>query len=501
MEDLKKPDTALVDNEEIGTAAIRTPNAPEPEPVSYWEGVKANIKNDNLIYNIVQRNAEDAKYNAYAPQEGFNPIQDKYLSQLPPDYWPNLLSTFSDDHANSLINNINEQLTNKDIAMRSGKLSALSAGIINGVVSPLALVGISQGFQGVKFGSSFIKGFFKALPSTAAIGLTEEAALYANQQTRTLQESAINATAMTIFGGVIAGTGSGLRALSAKTYKSLIDEAIQGSKVNFWLDKKGKLKGFEVIADDSGGSRRVKLADIDLNGWGKDGKFSLAKPLIWTAGKFLQNPVVKGLMSKSKAVRKFIDDGLEHNLSVERAFSESFAKSNFGTQSLQTIIYTRASGGMATRARMIEGYFEYLGLDPSDSRTKNLLKSAIKNKEAAKLHEFDSMVWDAYIAGGKHENPTVARMAQETHKEVMSQFSKDLKDLGYDIGDSPFGAEWWLGRNYDRDGIVADRVNKTNLLEGKFRETNNAIKRELEFLERLKQKLSDIEEKTPRNKS
>jgi hypothetical protein len=271
----------------------------------------------------------------------------------------------------------------------------------------------------------------------------------------------------------------------------MVKESVQGNDVKFSVDEKGAIDGLNIYGGDSVGAMRVPdkidLVGESLVGWGRDGELQIAKPMIWAAGKLGQNPVVKGLTSKSKTVASFVNEMYEHNMDIVK----TARRGEFKEQSLQTKLYKYENMGNKSDVMIANSYFEYLGL-PENTPWKNLPKSLFKDKN---LLNFDDYLdeWSQAFVSGKSNIPSIAKSTKEIHENIMEPITNQLIELGKLAPNvKPYGAERYLTRIFDKPEIIANKLKKTQYLEGKFAESNDKVIKATSKLNELKNSHGEV---------
>ncbi len=451
---------------------IKEPSDKVERP-SWLESHAANLRqhgpfnsvSQNVVNQFVTLNELDED-----PNQVFNPLDKKYLSQVDPQYWPLVVTSRTEGEFYRRKDKLDQEYADRDIIDRTSFPRNLLMGAHAGL--PVALLGVSGNPELAlpAVGEAFIAGAVRALPGLAIANAAEEANLYLNQELRTKEESIFNAGIQTLFGGLVAGTGNAIRALKPNIYKKLIEETVNGKDVKFGLNEKGEVTHFNIY-DDSAGSMSVTKLDLEgdrLLGYTQDGKFSVAQPFFWMAGKLLRNPVVLGLSSKSAHVARFTNDLYEHSMDVVKSSVHGAVKN----QSIQTKLDKYNIINETAARNIYDSYSEYLGLDKKNPKL-NTVKSIKDFEGKMNFQDYANEYAIALTNGGKSDIPSIARSSKEVYKMAFDPIQKELEDLNILAPNvTPFGASQYLTRIPDRQYMLANKPTVLAFFKDKFADTN-----------------------------
>ncbi len=504
MKDLIPKNNPILLSEDAQVGAYEAnpvPNEVEPEESpGYFETIGAGLRADNLPYNMYQsfmglnQTSQELEIDALSGQE-FNSMDPKLLDLAKPQHWPELSTSVTKGEFFRKLERMEQEDADRSTQTEGSTWGNLTAGFMNGVSSPTILFPVARGITTAKLLPGLGSFVAKTLPSLAGGFAVDELVLYANQETRTMQEVATNTVVGTVMAGVLGGAAVGAKSLKFNTYKDMISSAAEGKLTKFLYSEDGNLKGF-TIHDDSAGAmsvREVLLKDESLYGWGENGEMAAAKPFLWATGKWLQNPVVKGLTSKSKTVRGFINDMYEHNFEIAGVIT----KGKEAPEALQTKIWTRQNTTFENEVKLAKAYYEYQGLDVDGNFIANTAKSKIQKAKPGEYNyqQFMTEVYKGISDGGAHDNPIVKREAHRVINDLLKPMYDELVDLKFlEPGLTPFGQIQHVMRMYDRDSIIASRPQKQDFLVSKFNETNEKIKNLTAPAESFKAKIANLKE-------
>ncbi len=504
MKDVIPKNNPILISEDAQVGAYESnpvPNEIEPtEGPGYFETIGAGLRADNLPYNVYKsltsdiQTSQEVEINALSGEE-FNPQDPKLLRLASPRHWPELSTSVTKGEFFRRLERTEQEDADRSTQAEGSTWGNLTAGFLNGVSSPTVLFPIARGISTAKMLPGIGSYISKTLPSLAGGFAVDELVLYANQETRTMQEVATNTVVGTVMAGVLGGVAVGAKSLKFNTYKDMISTAAEGKLTKFLYSEDGNLKGF-TVHDDSAGSmsvREVLLKNESLYGWGENGELAAAKPFLWATGKWLQNPVVKGLTSKSKTVRGFVNDMYEHNFEIANVLVKGEAM----PEALQTKIWTRQNTTFQNEVSLASAYYEYRGLSPDGNFIANTSRSKFRKVQPGEYTQpqFMTEVYKAISDGGAHNNPIVKRESNRIIKDLLKPMYDELVDSKFlEPGLTPFGQIQHVMRMYDRDNIIASRPQKQDFLVSKYNETNEKIKALTAPAESLKAKIANLKE-------
>ena len=475
----------IEDETPIGDYEIKAvaPKEEEVEKPGFVDTFKAGIVKDNTIINAFTfidnnvRTGFELMEDAQSEVEPFNGLEQQYLNISKPEWYGRINATSKTEqefYRKLAQAQIEEEAT--EIQHTGSTWGTLAAGAINGITSPLMAMPIAQGIKTATFLPGFAGWMTKGLPQLVGGFAAEEAMLYYTQQTRTEQEVARNIVTAAIMGGVLGGIGVGARTLKFKTYKKLVESVADGKEVKFNVDPtNGEVRGFNLYDDTVVGKpiHTIDLVGESLYGFGKNGELHAATPLIWMAGKAFQNPVLKGLMSKSATMKRYTNDLLEHNFDLKGIVGGN----STNREALQTAIWSRQSANIKFEQQLADSYFEYIGVDPSQGLLKKTIQGAFKDKsELLNFPDFSKEFYIATVKGGESEIGPIAAQSKKFINDHLMPIYEELVDLEkLPANLKPKMAMQHVMRMYDREAIIKSKPEKTKFLINKFSETNEKI--------------------------
>jgi hypothetical protein len=424
----------------------------------------------------------------------FNPLQDKYLTQVSPEFYPELAECVTEGQVFRKIANIGQREHLRNVREESGTFANLAADIANGLTNPFTYLPVAQGLKTVQALPAAKQIVTKVIPSfMMGIGV-DEADLYYNHQQRTAQEAISNTIVGGLMAGVLGGVGLGYRSLKFGTYKNLVTEMVGGKDVKFRFGKNQEVEGFSIFDDSVGAAstRHVTLVGESIYGWGEAGQLNAVSLPIWAAGKLFRNPVIRGLTSKAPSVRKFINEAYEHNFDITSIVEDLKAP----PEAIQTAIDTRRSASLNFQIMLADSYYEYLGIDPNKGFVSKYVGAKF-NKDPSKLRfdQYSKEFYKATVKGGESEIGEIASTSKKFISEFLDPITKELEELKLLPPNlTPKGAIQHVMRVYDREFITANKMKVHRFLQNKFAETNDRIRREMEPISSVDQRISAIRE-------
>jgi hypothetical protein len=446
------------------------------------------------------------------PNEKFNMWQEQYMSQLDPKYWPEASFAKTEGQFFRKVAEINQRMEERQTLEENSGWTNLAAGIANGIVNPLNYVAMGTGLTNPTL-MPFLRNLAtKSIPVAMTGAAIDEFDLHYNHQMRTFQEAMFNTAFTGVLVGALGGVGQGYRSLKMQTYKQMIKDQVKGADIKFRVNDKGEYAGFAVTEHPkSGGSaavqdpvtRYIDLENESLYGWGKDGKIRPANLPIWLGAKVFQNPILRGLTSKSAATRGFINDALEHNLDLtmtEKGFKAP-------PQSIQSAIQDRMTSNHKFNVRSLEGYYKYLGVDPDKSFIGKAMQARVKRaaEGGEQIYTYSQYLKElniATVSGGVHENASIAGTSKELIRDLMDPIYADAVELELLPPDlTPAMAAQHVMRVHDREFIAAHRPKVLSFLINEFTETNDKLIKLQEPIRLSEQRISALENEIRTTKS
>jgi hypothetical protein len=449
-------DSEKVYNRIVNTQKMLTEraNPPAPEKIPFIETLGAALL-DTPVANYAAKllngeylvEKENPNYNAYPEIKGTEYEQ----------HWEYFLDANGPEDTIRLKRKIDRENAVRDTLASSSIAASLVAGVLTLPLDPVNFLPIGgQAYRAVKAGK-----FFAGAGKTAAAGFlstsVSEAALQADQITRTAKESTVNIAAGTVLSGILGGAASLLSKekfdkLALETQKNIQDEGPV-----FGFNEKGDLLQSERDGEFMQGSvgamrspiprsQRTSAQDEALYaGKGKiagavaffSRKLSPIQEILNTDG-VLGKRAMQGLVKNNMFTNKNIEGGIANAISTENALK------------LYDAGLARAiKEGRTNYKKFSDGLLEQQG--------KNKFTAPFNIKATMLRHdEFNSKVYGALISGDVHEIPEVEATAKSYRKNVFEPIRKKGIEAGiFDEDVSIENATSYLMIQYDRNKIIA----------------------------------------------
>lgn len=440
------------------TRPATAPAAPEPTSGEMWG---AAFRQNNILAsgasNItmkVENDVRDKTYSAWKDIAG-TPYEE---------FWDRFAESNNPDYTSALKAQIDMERNDRDTLAASG-WAGVGAGFASALVDPTVLipgVGIaSKAGEGYTLGRMALAG-----AATGAIGVSaQEAGLQATQETRTVQESAINIGIGTILGGLL---GSGAYALLSPAERAVAARAYD------------RLGGFDGKPSDLSAAAAERFTRDDLTVSGRASGF-LAR---MTGG---LNPNLRSMQRALPEARQYLMSVFENTLGV-RANERGLAV---------------APGGAAeTDARRMVN--ERLGLYTSEAnQIYREMKKAGTNMSRA---DFEQAVGMAAVRGDEalDGNMYVTRAAKALRSKVLEPAKQDMINTGLLPEDtyittapSYFPRMWNQAKLIAREFSFKDTVSRyyaTEVLPEQFAKDRQRVQAQVA---RMRQMIDDLQLDAP----
>lgn len=510
--------------DKIETAELKAPNVTpeqlvqEAEKPSFGETLNANVRL-SVPYNTIRRTHEaiqDAFTQQLEGESAYRALDDPLMNFAHPDDRPDLSSVKSHEQLSRGILDREEQREARRIREESGFWANMGANAIANAWT-FILPGLAIESQ-ITRGAGLLYGAGAAALSAGAEAVVEQGALYGLIETQTKEETAENVAAQTIVAGLFGGTIGLAVSIPGKEALRSAGASIKGFEQQFRVNNKGIIEAVEVV-DKSNGTQKY-LGDITdstepqgtpenpfpgrtVQGEGLHQEFSIkgfgpASPFIWTGANWARNPFLLAKESPSLTVQSVANDFYTSNFRLNKTAIDGITPQ----PSLQEIV-NRAQGETIQTSDLInKAYNEYIGLTPKtvDSPTlTGLIRAPVQQAKNQLIRpglmskaEFNAELYRGIVADG-HDDPFISAKAKQINEQSNKVISERLKEKGYSVPDSPYGAVNHLTRRYDNVGILADQPNKVATLEGWFGETNQQIAAIRAPIRELEEKIARLE--------
>ena len=414
--------------------------AMKPEP-SFMDTLGAAFEADNTVGSLIAHGIDgDPRVDL-----NFDPIQEAEDRGIDSELWDRFTYAADKQAFQRIQDRIaNEQANRQTIADAGGK--GIAASIIAGTLDPINLIPI--GGTAVRIGKTG-KSIYQGVKGTAITASTsiaaQEAILQGTQETRSIEESAVNIAGGTFLAGILGGSVAAIsNVVGGRTLKQLgkgVEKDFANPSVVVPESTSEQVSAAMNVINDSVGAARTPEMTLEQQQLVTNKSF---KAIEKTFGQL--SPAVRLAGNTIKEINEFaeklVDLPLMRNKNLEGIANQ---------QSVEIAV----RGHQAQLADAIaQGRTEF-----------KAYKGSIKGKDVEKLSErqFMEEVGRAMIRGDAHPNEHVARAAKGYRKlyDMEAQEAIKLKLLPEDV--QPETATSYLNRVYN--------IRKITQQEGRFRET------------------------------
>lgn len=442
---------------------------PEQQDPSVQEVFGAAFRQENDVVNAF----EGLNQPRFEDEENHNPL-DVIEGTRFENYLDSFVTSRSLAETEFIKQKIEQEERDRQILADGGTLG-LTASITAGIVSPTTLLPGGVLYRGTRAGqAAFRTGRSTALAGGSAVAL-QEAVLQDNQETRTLEESAINVGTGALLSGILGGSVAGvLSTAERKTLERSLDD--------FQDITQGIEDDFVALGNSSVGAAQRDIRDARL----KDEAF--IKKL---KGLDRQDPTIRLKLSESQVSRRAVNDLTENPLeNVENA--EFIASTEGG--SVESRMKTWQGPLADSLNDLGDSYSRYFyGRETGRvARSFAPLRSELTRHGKLTYHEFKSEVGKALRRGDVHEIPEVQQAAQSFRSKVFEPGKQQAINAGLlDADVDVRTAQSYLTRVYNHELIEARRGQFKEILQRHFEAQRNATQRRIDEIEARGDKLDD----------
>lgn len=420
------------------------------------------------------RFADDEDPNAWMEQTGF---RDSIYEQR---YLDRFLDVRSTNEARAVMSRIDQEERHRAILARSGA-AGFMAGVAAGALSPTTLIPVAGWYGTIAKatrGAAAIRGAASAATGGLAAVAIQEAVLHTAQETRTLDESILNAAGAVLLSGILGG------AAGAFTRRQMAD---MGSRLATIPGTRAEeAAAFDTIAGVRPASAGAAAA-AEARGTG-----DLAGALGAERVLRFQDPMIRLQTSQFEAARNTVRDLAETPLTLAEN-AEGIATTVGGA--VETLA-KQAQAPLAQALQRVDQLFrDYWGSGPFQK---------VRSEVGARLggtrlsySQFKEQVTDALLAGDVHSIPQVQAAAQ-----AMRRVFDRLRDEAIDAGVPGFAEAveaaaregldaGYVYRVYNTEAIRANRNRFVDTLTRHFIAKQGDLERRIFELERAGEKVDD----------
>lgn len=471
---------------EVGFAPVNPQvDLSTPEAPRFDETVVANFRQYNAPYRGVKKLFETDFTTAglIEREEGFDPIAEGLLKDIPAKYYMNILSQKTSKDAQIARANILQEIDDYQTMARSGMAANMVSGFGATFLDPTMLIPIGQTVKYMDATQGFVRNFGKAAIELGAFSAAQNAFLVASKETQGLKEWALDTTIDTFFAASIGGTlgryaskGIAKEVDSARTYfkASNIDADIAVK-----ITPDGKFDKFELDTSRMAGVGAAEVKDIEA---------------LMNSGKvsFRNNPLVKHVFSMGSPIVKGVTSDFDITQDiVSQLFAPNFRTASGVARAIPdpgAYDFLRSWQGIAAglREETALARFATLGISGAYAEERASL-GALGGKYISEA-DFNKEVGMAYRRGYS-ENPHINALnakRKKTFDKMWEEAKKRIPQL-QDETFTNFDGGNWLIRQYDKSAIQANP-------EGFFQDQFNAMMKINQKVAAYTQRLDTVRE-------
>jgi outer membrane murein-binding lipoprotein Lpp len=423
------------------------PEAIDPVVPGIGETFGAAFRQENDVFAV----ADLLKRQAFPRQQGFdlvNSLEQRGLVDEGDAY----VGVQSDAELDDRIQRRRKEATDRDTLSRAG-IPGLLASVAAGAVSPTTLIPFVRGATG-------LRSIGAAALSVAAGTAAQEAALMADQESRTGGEVGFSIAASMVLGGLFGAVGHTLR---PQDIQKMASDMV-------------RTPGMEYVSppvpftheSSVGAAQKIGVQDAGSlkNGWG-------AKSLAWLS------PVTRGFeqwnapkplkdVGGSGQVRKMTAGFSQAGLGL-RSNSEWIAASPGGN--VEDLKKTYASISYAGHKAIEDSFIEYaLGKASGPFQRERAITAAYRAADKMDFQQFKSAITEALWKGLPADtNPVVLKAAKEIDEKVYKPLYDEAVEVGIFTGEEKLvGDLGYANRIYNHDAIIKRRSDFVNLLANNY---------------------------------
>ena len=447
------PDLVVPNNQPIGFNPAK-PGTVAPPPTNV-EVLEAAWRQYNMPYAVGKSllNADRMFSNIGAPDERQEIIDSGMLDTVPREYLSNVLNERTKSGAQRVIDNINQELEDRDTMNRSSNLQSVVTTLGATIADPTILYSPAvKAMTYASYGKGIVKGAINA-SKYIPISMAQNAALIGPKETQGLADWGVNVLTESFLGAAIGG------AAGAFATKGVLAEARVAKGV------------FKSIADDV----EIKI------GIGENGEYTklIAKPMEGSSvgaaeveniqqlldsgqvqfknNKFVKtimgygSPMIEGVTNTFETIRRVTPELFPVNFELAGGVAQAIQG-----QSAWAFVKMWQATNEHANIFIREQWLASLGITSKPGEGLQAAVDVYKNKYIS-LGEFEDLVGMAERRGNKSDNPFVQAAAELRHKEVTMPLWEEVKKRYPNMRDNDFtNIVSNLSRIYNQDKIKLD---------------------------------------------
>lgn len=428
---IKQPDPQYGESNEVGILDAANPFSDKAEVSKLRD---AAFRIDNSVGSLIAT----MPFNQFEDQEGYNPYENDLTLSGYEDFADAFLHSKSPEETSAIKQRINRQIQDRQLLQDSGGAGLISS-IAMGVIDPINVAAMMIPAGTIVRGGDVLATAGKFAMANALGGVASELALSGTQETRTLEESALNVTFDAMLGGLL---GSAAQLVKNR------GQIVSKFKNDILGEQQTAQQNIPNNIPENSSVGAMEVPDTTLEQEALKGPSFVNRTMN-------VSPVGRVAQSPSKTARQINQQLAENNF--------TFAKNEEGIASF-TAVETKVRGYEALIYKQV--------ITTKDSY-KYYRKNAKANGESVlSLYEFSEQVGDAMRNGDRHAIPEVAEAATAI-RPIVEKTKDRMIELGIlREGVSVSTSESYFPRIYKFDKILSDRTQFKTIISDWLQEMN-----------------------------
>lgn len=433
---------------------------PITREVTGGEVLTATFHDEHTVVNLANDLADWA-FNETVPDPDYDAAEDMAGYE---GYAEDLIHAQSREEMTRRKQRIDDELAAKETIAQASGMQAFGSSVLTAVTDPVSWIPIGgPAYKTYRTGGTILEGAAKTAGVAAIIETGREAYMQETQATRTLEQSVGNIASVTLLTGLLGGAAGGLSPQRQVEIAEKIEQDMTlPQQPNLGLSSVGAAQAATTAEQEA------------IKGLGKtQGVFKKIPDA-------LTNPVLRGSMSESVAVRRFTEQMADTSL-IKNKNAEFIASAT----SIENKI-------KAYDALKLKFYRDFTPQYRAYRKRVTEQKKAGGIPDAEKLgsrkdgsmtwREFSEQVTRAGRRNDTHIVPEVQTVAQSVRRNVYDPLKQRMVETGLldDMDVDIKTADSWVRRMWNRDKILSDRERFKAINLEWLRSKNERALRELE---------------------
>ncbi|WP_342358119.1 hypothetical protein [Arsenophonus nasoniae] len=428
---MKQPDPQYGELSEVSILDAANPFSDKNEVSKLRD---AAFRIDNSVGSLIAT----MPFNQFEEQEGYNPFDDEHTLSGYEDFADAFIHSKSPEETSAIKQRINRQIQDRQMLQDAGGAGLISS-IAMGVIDPVNVAAMMIPAGTIARGGDVLATASKFAVSNALGGVASELALSATQETRTLEESALNVTFDAMLGGLL-----GSAAQLVKNRGQIVSKL----KNDVLGEQQTAQQNIRNNIPDNASVGAMEVTDPTLEQETLKGPSFINKTMNVT-------PVGRVAQSPSKVARQVNQQLVENNFTYKKNEEgiATFTAVETRVRGYETLIYKQAKS------------------------TKDFYKTyrkMAKERDGSRLslYEFSEQVGDAMRNGDSHAIPEVAEAARAV-RPIVEKTKDRMVELGIlREGVTVSTSESYFPRIYKFDKILNDRTQFKTIIADWLQEMN-----------------------------